>query len=219
MENNTLTQHWLTSTDWADLAEINQASYNIAVLQRKASPIIAQCFQALLEHEWDAINGTGTIAEFEKNLYLQMATFDKLLNIDSRALAADMVELAYSFTQIAPCLSYRWRFAKVKSNMCTRYHADLNDLRLLCTYYGPGTLWLTQDNINPKALRRNLHDELVIDPSQVRHVAPFDVAILKGALHPENTAGAVLHRSPTVEEHGTARLLFRLDTELFGSLG
>lgn len=219
MENNTLTQHWLTCTDWADLAVINQPSHNIAILQRQPCAIVANCFDSLIEHEWEPISGTGTLADFKRSIGLALANLDVQLKIDSSALAEDIIYLASSFAQIAPSLSYRWRFAKVKSNMCTRYHADRNDLRLLCTYHGPGTLWLTPDNINLKALRRDQPDDLVLDQSLVRQTLPFEVAILKGALHPENCVGAILHRSPTVEEYGTARLLLRIDTESFDSLG
>lgn len=218
MESITTTQHWLTGNDWADLAAINQSTFNIAILQRQPITEIVPCANALVGHSWQAINGSGTLADLENDVSIQLSMLGNALQISMQALVDDLAGLAHQFAKISPCQTYRWRFAKVKSNMCTRYHADINDLRLLCTYYGPGTLWLTQDNINARALRRNLYDELVKEHSQVRQILPFEVALLKGALHTENNPGAVLHRSPTIEEHGTIRLLFRMDTDSFGSI-
>lgn len=218
MENTTLTKHWLISTCWEDLAPINEPAYNIAILQRQPCLAIAPCLETLTSYPWESISGLGTVEQLEKSLTQQLAMLGNELHVDTSALALDIINMAREFSKIAPSHAYRWRFAQVHSNMCTRYHADVNDLRLLCTYYGPGTLWLTTDNINIKALRKQDHNNLVIDLENVRQSKPFDITIMKGALHPENRAGALIHRSPTIEENGTTRILFRLDTATFWPL-
>jgi len=97
----------------------------------------------------------------------------------------------------------------------------MNDLRLLCTYLGPGTLSLPSDAIDEEVMRRNDHNKPVErDPSLIQQVATGHVAVIKGALYPKNGHDACVHRSPTIEETGTVRLLLRIATDqsLFDNL-
>ena len=95
--------------------------------------------------------------------------------------------------------------------MCRKFHTDVNDLRMLCTYLGPGTLWVPDEAIDLDAsYARGNGKDIVIDLEKVEQVGTGDVVILKGALYPE--ANAILHRSPTIEENGEKRLLLRIDT-------
>ena len=98
--------------------------------------------------------------------------------------------------------------------MCRKFHTDINDLRLLCTYIGPGTLWLPDEAVDLKALQKGGDEQaLVVDEQQIQQVSTGDVVILKGALYPE--ANPILHRSPSIEESGEKRLLLRIDTNEF----
>ena len=110
--------------------------------------------------------------------------------------------------------SFRLLLTTVNTDMCRKFHTDINDLRLLCTYIGPGTLWLPDEIVDGKALQAGKEDtEIVIDAQQIQQVPTGDVVILKGALY----AGAnpILHRSPSIKEHGEKRFLLRIDTNEF----
>ena len=93
--------------------------------------------------------------------------------------------------------------------MCRKFHTDVNDLRMLCTYVGQGTLWLPDEAVKNEEYRTR-RDEIVIDEDLIQQALTGDVLILKGALYPE--ANAVIHRSPTIEETNERRLLLRIDT-------
>ncbi|MEM6380738.1 MAG: DUF1826 domain-containing protein, partial [Bacteroidota bacterium] len=70
---------------------------------------------------------------------------------------------------------------------------DINSLRLLCTYSGPGTLWLPNEIVNHKALiTRGGNKQIVLDERQIQQVATGAVIILKGALFPQ--ANPIVHR-------------------------
>jgi hypothetical protein len=92
----------------------------------------------------------------------------------------------------------------------------MNDLRMLCTYSGPGTLWLSENNINRNALNSCGDNEcIVLDESKIQQAKTGAVVILKGAIYPEEGTKAIVHRSPTIEDYGEKRLLLRIDTNAF----
>ena len=101
--------------------------------------------------------------------------------------------------------------------MCRRFHTDLNYIRMLCTYSGPGTMWLSENNLNRKALDDlDENDSIVINQNDIKQVDTGSVVILKGALYPREGTKAAVHRSPNIEESQQKRLLLRIDTdELF----
>ena len=98
--------------------------------------------------------------------------------------------------------------------MCRKFHTDINDLRLLCTYVGPGTLWLPDEAIDRNMLTASTQ-ELLIEEQHIQQVATGDVVLLKGALF-ENS-NPILHRSPAIEASGATRFLLRIDTNQFSN--
>jgi len=139
---------------------------------------------------------------------------------DSNLLFEDIIKTLNIFQDVSKANSFRLLLAPVNSNMCRRFHTDVNDLRLLCTYYGQGTLWLPEEIINRKALKnRSDNDSIVIDESLIQQVATGDIAIIKGAIYPKEGTIACIHRSPSIEESGENRLLLRIDTSTFLDFG
>lgn len=131
-------------------------------------------------------------------------------------LCKDIEVLLHVFKEVSGAESFRLLLATVNTNMCRRFHTDLNDLRMLCTYSGPGTLWLSEDNVNREALEScGDNQSIVIDENQIHQAKTGSVVILKGALYPSEGTKAIVHRSPTIEEIGEKRLLLRIDTNDF----
>jgi hypothetical protein len=137
----------------------------------------------------------------------------ELINLNSHLIFKDIEQQFSLFSQLTKVNSFRFLLATVNTNMCRRFHTDMNDLRLLCTYSGPGTLWLTEDNVNRKALETLGDNEcIVLDESRIQQAKLGDIVILKGAIYPQDGTKAIVHRSPTIEETGQRRLLLRIDT-------
>jgi len=128
----------------------------------------------------------------------------------------DIETLLSIFNRITQAQSFRLLLATINTNMCRRFHTDVNDLRMLCTYSGPGTLWLTEDNVNREALETCKDNECIVkDESKIQQAPTGSVVILKGAIYPQQGTKAIVHRSPTIEESGEKRLLLRIDTNEF----
>lgn len=141
---------------------------------------------------------------------------EELNKFQSVQIINDIKELLKHFKQISKINSFRLTLATVDTNMCRRFHTDMNDLRMLCTYSGPGTLWLTEKNTDRMALNNIGNNEaIVINKNDIKQVNTGSVVILKGALYPGGNTKAAVHRSPNIEENKQKRLFLRIDTNEF----
>lgn len=187
------------------LNDIHLKSKNIAIYQRNLknlTPTLQQLADRGIEFR---ANGS------EKDI---LCTFKKYLNkhqLEYPALLSDIHQLIALFQEVTQAFTFRLLFATISTNMCSRFHTDINNLRLLCTYLGPGTLWLPNQAIDYTAVKsRGSNEEMVTDQQLIQQLTPGDVCILKGALYPD--ANPVLHKSPPIEKNGEKRLLLRIDT-------
>ncbi len=116
------------------LQDIHLKSKNIAIYERDIT-VLKQDLTPLVREviECRAIGSTEEILHIVKDY------FDKNLP-KSQALFEDIAGVLSLFQRTTEASSFRLLLASVNSNMCSRFHTDINDLRLLCTYLGPGTL-------------------------------------------------------------------------------
>lgn len=201
-----LTKNWVTGNCPTMLNQIHNREVNIAIYNRDISFLSTE-INKIQEHNIE-IRLSGNMREVTQSLRLNLSPFTLLLN--------DIEYLLDIFKDVSQAKSFRLLFATVNTNMCRRFHTDVNDLRLLCTYYGPGTLWLKEDNVNRNALETCKDNEcIVLNPDEIQQASTGDVVILKGSIYPAEGTKAIVHRSPTIEESGEKRLLLRIDTNKF----
>jgi hypothetical protein len=206
-----------TSTSIANLANsaypevlerIHDPEVNIAVWERSV-PVAPEVITAVLHGLPGEIRTHGCITAIMEHLRDVFSAME----LDAEPLLDDIALILEGFATTSLVKDLRLALSPVNSNMCRRFHTDVNDLRLLCTYAGPGTLWLPNDAVNEKAIRSRDPDlPIERSPEDVQQVATGHVAIIKGALYPGDRVAACVHRSPTIEETGQQRLLLRIDT-------
>lgn len=201
-------ENWVISNNPEQLERIHDADRNIAIWNRNIDHLNEEINRLLREEVDLRISG-----DFQT---LTTKLRDAMPSDRSNLLLADIISLIQHFTEISQTHSVKLFLGAINSNMCRRFHTDVNDLRMLCTYSGPGTLWLPEDNVNRKALNScGTNGSIFRNENRIRQAETGSVVILKGSTYPTlETAGAV-HRSPTIEESGKKRLLFRLDTNNF----
>lgn len=108
------------------------------------------------------------------------------------------------------------RFRWLNTAMCPRFHVDNIPVRLVHTLDGPGTEWLTEENLDRSRLGRGsggLPDErscVVFEPRDIQRLHAGDVALLKGSGWAGNEHGGLVHRSPAVASV-TGRWVLTLD--------
>ena len=187
------------------LNDIHQDHINISIYERGFQPMSDEILQFLTQQDIQLkLTGDveGLIQGFSDSLAEEDLPHDFFLS--------DFSALLKSFEEITQAKVFRVFFATIKTDMCRRFHTDVNKLRLLCTYAGPGTLWLPEEAIDRYAHNSGkTNEEIVTDPQLIQQANTGDVVILKGALYPN--AKAAMHRSPSIEEANEKRLMLRID--------
>ncbi len=187
------------------LKQIDNQDVNIAIYERNISNLTNEINQLVSKDI--KLNSSGDIGTILKDIKkgLPPNQFSLVLQ--------DIHSLLLHFSEITGCTEFRLLLATINNNMCRKFHTDINDLRMLCTYSGPGTLWLTNDNINQEGLRDYTNNtNIVLKEKKIKQAKTGAVVVLKGAMYPQEKVKAIVHRSPTIEESGERRLLLRIDT-------
>jgi len=210
METSTSIQNWAVGNDPEVLQRIDQSEVNIAIFNRDVSAMDA-ALESLRQHDFE-FRANGDVETVLHAITHATALKDYVL------IQQDIKYLFTLFSEAAGAGSYKLLLTTVSNNMCRKFHTDINDLRMLCTYVGPGTLWLTEDNANRAALKHFAdNDSIVLDNSKIKQAQTGAAVILKGAVYPKEGTKAILHRSPTIEGSGQNRVLLRIDTDAFAN--
>ncbi|MEO1588427.1 MAG: DUF1826 domain-containing protein [Bacteroidota bacterium] len=197
-------------TDPNVLQDIHAASKNIAIYQRNIALLKNELHQLATQTIECRASGTidNVLGKVQAYLVSTSGAYPFLLD--------DISELLGLFQKVTKASTFRLLLSTVSTNMCRKFHSDINNLRMLCTYIGPGTRWIPDEAIDLDAMARK--EDTAIDLQKVQQAGTGEVVVLKGALYPG--ANPILHRSPTIEEKGERRLLLRIDTNeslnLFG---
>ncbi|WP_394748895.1 DUF1826 domain-containing protein [Spongiimicrobium salis] len=186
------------------LQGIHLEAKNLSIYQRRITALEKGLDQVIKQPLEFGVSGRVEEIDFSLRTYFTNAHPERVDFME------DILNLLGLFKQVTRASSFRVSLAKVSTNMCPRFHADNNQLRMLCTYYGPGTLCLPDQAEDRKAyLTGQGNQKILTDESLVIQVNTGDVVILKGALYPG--AVPVLHRSPSIEENGGERILLSID--------
>lgn len=125
---------------------------------------------------------------------------------------ADMRRLADIYFSVSENRDVTLRLVTTEEDDCRRFHVDRTRLRLLCTYRGPGTEWLTNAQVDRLAQSTGAPNEDIIRFGEPSQFEPFWVGVMKGDAHPGNAGHGLMHRSPPIAGSGQTRVLFCLDS-------
>ncbi|WP_298822259.1 DUF1826 domain-containing protein [uncultured Roseibium sp.] len=112
-------------------------------------------------------------------------------------LTGDIAALALMLSKTLNVRQMRIRLDVSDEMMCPKFHMDNVPARLLCTYRGPGTDYVPQEDLS--------------EPSRIRSVKRGAVALFRGGAWSGEERTGLLHRSPAVDESVGARLLLVID--------
>lgn len=126
-------------------------------------------------------------------------------------LHAEIAKLGQVFAALTSARAMRIELNIVTGPHCTRFHADYNLSRLLCTYVGPGTQWTSHKNVNWSQGDTPARVLGVYDESRVQQLECSEVAWLKGRLHHDVQGYGQVHRSPDLPIGQPFRILLKFD--------
>lgn len=124
---------------------------------------------------------------------------------------SDLARLAALFFAVSSDLGVTLRLETTSEDGCRRFHVDRTRLRLLCTYRGPGTEWLSDAQVDRVAQAGGARNDGIIRFGAPSRFQPCWVGILKGDAYPGNAGHGLVHRSPPIAGTGQTRVLFCMD--------
>ncbi|SFH88437.1 Protein of unknown function [Modicisalibacter xianhensis] len=201
--------HWAVGDEVEVLPRIFDDAINIAVMRRTldtslVADIEAQCAtQRAWQLAWLGHPDNG----LREDLLRQLPAPDA-----AAALAEDILLLAQAVCDLFDTSMVGVRLRLLDAAMCPRFHCDNLPVRLITTYYGPGSEWLPETAVNRAGLGAPNAEkpEPVIDPDAIQRLTAGDIGLLKGSGWIGNEHRGLVHRSPVLQK-GQKRLLLTMD--------
>ena len=205
--------HYSCTNNIAGLSLIQNEHINIAIYERGITKQIDSFLNHILSKGFNTMKVSLNVGEFGSYFDSHFKDFRINYTEAYNFLKNDIQELLQQFSKICSNDTLKVFFGIVDTDMCRRFHVDMYELRMLCSYQGKGTTWLTDNNINYEALNNfESNEEIAIKTENVRQLNATDVAIIKGALYPNSKVGGLVHRSPTIEHLNEKRIVLRVDS-------
>jgi len=198
-ESTTALPTWRRVAELADLVEIFDPEVQVCTWRREIDPAIESYLSELQQtRELQTIETVSRAVE---------PRLGGLPNGPGRAsLMEDLSLLREIVCELLGCDAAGLRLARIGRAMCPGWHVDRVGVRLVCTYQGPGTQWLAEQDTD----RRDLRALRTGDGDFIQAV-PGEIVLLKGALWLDNDSFGAIHRSPGLGSSGSLRTLITLD--------
>jgi hypothetical protein len=192
--------------DVADLSAVFDDATNVVILRRALPPDVAEdVARAVAE---PGLGFVAPIAPTPSGASLLERALPRLV-----ALAADIAFYCEVLQELTGSAVVGVRLARLAAPMCPRMHVDKVQLRLVCTYAGPGTELLASEDADRRGLGHPAGDVcsgLVRPGGHVQGTTAGDVVLLKGEAWPGNAGRGAVHRSPAMVD-SAPRLVLTLD--------
>jgi hypothetical protein len=196
------------------LADITRPGVELAVWQRGPNPAWAHWLAATPAHNWPACRLEVTPEDAAGAISRHLDHGGTTPGEPRDTFVVDIAGLVAWFASLAQTRAVRLRLDVVTGDACRRWHRDCVPLRLICTYRGPGTLWV------PPALGADMLAQPDEDAPQALALEAGDVALFKGCgWTGQSHDGGIVHRSPRIAGTGITRLVLLLDAALPANRG
>ena len=126
----TLANNAVISNSISCLSEIQRAGKNISIFRRDISLLQSEINQVVSKKL--VLNSSGEVHEILEQFKAQI----RFHELSCPMLIEDIELLLGKFEEITRYSEFRLLLSVVDSDMCRRFHSDVNDLRLLTTYAG-----------------------------------------------------------------------------------
>ena len=197
----------------AAFAELLEPGTSVLQVERSVQASIAEALDDV---------ASGELFEHSVTLDAKDPAPDELLEpisnpVARRFLEQDIAWLAREYGALVGRRHLHGQLAVLAHDACRKLHVDNVTIRLLCTYAGPGTQWVANEDVVRSNLARidvdfeTANRSVLRHPDAVRHCGRGDVLLLKGNAFPKNRGFGAVHRSPPIAERSLRRLVFKID--------
>ena len=194
------------------LADIYQENTNIAVWKRSLTDKLLKASKSVLSTNPDL--EISLIVSPQDTISVLQARLDssKMVMI----LIEDIHKLVNMFCDLFDLKRVGLRLTSLKHAMCPRFHVDNVPCRLITTYQGIATEWLSHSDADRSKLgtgnkgKPDSQSGIYQDESDIQQLSQGDVALLKGEAWVGNEDKGLIHRSPQLYEQ-SSRLILTID--------
>ncbi|QHL91597.1 DUF1826 domain-containing protein [Sphingomonas changnyeongensis] len=196
--------HVACGADAGCLRSIADPAVNLAIWERALTPVLADEAEALARHADGEVRVTAGLGAAARGLADAMAAAGWPA---APALIDDVGALAALAGPVMTAPAVDLRLAIVTGDACRKFHADYVPLRLITSYAGAGSQWLSNDDAAALAAGAATGD------LDIRQLATGDVALFKGRLLSD---APIIHRSPPIAGTGARRLVLVINPAVAG---
>lgn len=182
------------------------ATADLVVWERSLGLVVdAYVAQLMLCGTFDlAAEGSAADAAYDIGSRLPSARGRPEMIADMRALA-EVLSRDLGFGRIL------MRLELLDRDACRLFHVDRLTLRLLTTYAGPGTQFLTHRDVMREGLGRGDNARVIRPGATIRELATGWVGLFRGERDLALRGRGVVHRSPPIHDNGRRRLVFKVE--------
>ena len=194
------------------LADIYQENTNIVVWKRSLTDELLEASISILS--------TNPDLEISLVVSPQDTVSNLQARLDSSKMAMILIEdihkLVNMFCDLFDLKRVGLRLTSLKHAMCPRFHVDNVPCRLITTYQGIATEWLSHSAADRSKLgvgnkgKPDSQSGIYQDESDVQQLSQGDVALLKGEAWVGNERKGLIHRSPQLYDQAS-RLILTID--------
>lgn len=185
------------------LRKIRRSQIDLAIWNRELPRLLSSWLEIFVIKNWLNLQQVLTPAEIARTLRRH---FDRsgIKHCDGRAaFVDDVTKLVTLYADALRVTHVHLRLALIQDNSCTKFHRDCVTARLITTYHGPGTEFVTVENVSKAlSLQHDYDGELLQCSTQ-------SVGIFKGCRG--EGEGGIHHRSPQIAGHNMKRLVLSVD--------
>lgn len=202
--------HFIVSNNINDLTPLrDDQNLNFGVLTRD-SLTFQNSIEELLTKSSGKTNFTYCASE---DIDLIGALLDEKFDLQSDCsldFYSDIMNVAKMFINLTKSKLIGIQLEVVNHSLCRFFHTDKIPYRLITTYKGPTTEWLTNSNVNRNELGKHLSEGVFKDESKIQYLPEFSLGFIKGeTLLP---GASLVHRSPVLQNKNEKRLIMRMDS-------
>lgn len=177
----------------------------LTLIKRAPPAAFAPWLAALPATHWPDGRFFAHVEDVKAGVLELFAQCETPLNAMAEWWAGDVAALAHRFVAITGDPLVDVRLERIDDNACSKFHRDNVSVRLITTYFGPGTElvpagWEADALAGQSAYRGPL-----------QRLEPGEIAVFRGG------ADGVLHRSPPVANTGISRAMLCLNTRFAAS--
>lgn len=205
-------------SDRGPFGPLLEPGQNVLWSRRSLSPAVVNALEEVADGDPFEHQGMLDVTDLDLSELLQSVSNP----LAKRFLAEDITSILADFSTALGTRHLHGNLAVIAHDKCRKFHTDYVTVRLLCTYAGPGTEWIRNEDVVRHNLARTdvdveaANQSVLRAPDVVNHCPTGDVLLLKGDLFDGNHGAGAVHRSPPIKQHGLHRLLFKLDEQPCG---